>query len=111
MNYNSDYTGMSIVTIIIVLLFSYIKIYRGTIRAKNEDIKYESLLEKVKLGYFIGIVFFIFPIFIKAAHLSFLYRGKIKNFYLFLFEYLLAGTIILFVSGKGTKLIKNINNN
>lgn len=111
LDYNSDFIGMSIVMITLILIFSYIIIYRGIVKTRDKGINETAFIEKVQAGYFIGIVFLIFPMFIKLANLSFLYRGEIKNFYLLLFEYLLAGFIILFFSSRGAKLIKDINNN
>ncbi|UZW15566.1 hypothetical protein OSC52_06930 [Clostridium pasteurianum] len=108
LEYNSDFTGMSIVMIILIMIFSYIIIYKGIVKTIDKNIKDTAFIEKVQAGYFVGIVFFIFPIFVRVANLSFLYRGEIKNFYLLLFEYFLSGFIILFFSTRGAKLIKNI---
>lgn len=110
-HYNEDFIGMSIVMLVIALLFSYFRIYKKINKTNvNRDFDYELLLTHVKMGYFIGNIFIIFPFIIKIINLSHLYRGEIKNFYLLLFEYLLSGIIILLTSKLGSKIINNINN-
>lgn len=97
--------------LVIALLFSYFRIYKKINKTNvNRDFDYELLLTHVKMGYFIGNIFIIFPFIIKIINLSYLYRGEIKNFYLLLFEYLLSGIIILLTSKLGSKIINNINN-
>lgn len=107
--YNEDFIGMTIVMLIIALFYIYFKIYiKINSSDANEDIDYELLKIKVKMGYLICGIFIIFPLIIRVLNLLYLYRGEIKNFYLILFEYWLSSLIILIASKLGSKIIKKV---
>lgn len=105
--YNEDFIGMSIVMLFLSLLFSYLKIYKNIKKTNNrKEFDYDILYSQIRIGYFIGFGFIIFPFIIKLINLTYLYKGDIKNFYLLLFEYWIVGIIILIASKLGYKIIK-----